>query len=418
MAPDSQYRRGVFFSWIHWAILAIGHTQPAERKDVRHLHGVAASRRMHRMIFIPSTQCVRPRGACNVRVIVNRAPRSSLKRHSPATTPPTAPRQLPFTHDQLTGPAPSGSTTTCSARASIAWPRAGRRRGRGGWRCAARWSASSRGWGPSRSCSARADVSATCSAACSISTCRRPARGAPRGHLSLALVAGAPGRRRSAGWSRACSSSPGRPRGRGARHRRPDPRLPPRRRADPGAGPADQGGRLDHHDRHRRLGRAGGADRADRRRVRVVPGAAPPAHARRAPAADAGRARPAGIGAIFRAPLGGALFAGEVLYSTDGHRVGRAAALPGQLDRRLLDVRPVHHAPADLHRARPGLPRPARAAAVRRAGGRLRGGRLAVRAGLLRPARPRLPPPAAPPARQAGARAACCWGCWPWPSRS
>ena len=58
-----------------------------------------------------------------------------------------------------------------------------------------------------------------------------------------------------------------------------------------------------------------------------------------------------GVGAIFRAPLGGALFAGEVLYSLHGVRVGGPAALPGQLDRRLFHVRAVHHPQADLHAA-------------------------------------------------------------------
>ena len=36
----------------------------------------------------------------------------------------------------------------------------------------------------------------------------------------------------------------------------------------------------------------------------------------------------------------------------DGLRVGGPAPLPGQLDRRLLDLRPVHHAQADLQPAR------------------------------------------------------------------
>ena len=70
-----------------------------------------------------------------------------------------------------------------------------------------------------------------------------------RSRIPWPVVAGARWCRRSAAWSRACSSSPG-PRGRGARHRRHDPGLPPGRRADPRPGPADQGGRLDHHDRH------------------------------------------------------------------------------------------------------------------------------------------------------------------------
>ena len=59
-----------------------------------------------------------------------------------------------------------------------------------------------------------------------------------------------------------------------------------------------------------------------------------------------------GIGAIFRAPLGGAMFAVRGPLLDHGHGVRRALALPGQLDRGLLDVRPVHHAQADLHRAR------------------------------------------------------------------
>ena len=59
-----------------------------------------------------------------------------------------------------------------------------------------------------------------------------------------------------------------------------------------------------------------------------------------------------GVGAIFRAPLGGALFAGEVLYSSTAFESAALAPLPGQLDRRLLDVRAVHHAQADLQPAR------------------------------------------------------------------
>ena len=48
-----------------------------------------------------------------------------------------------------------------------------------------------------------------------------------------------------------------------------------------------------------------------------------------------------------------------------GLRVGGPAALPGQLDRRLFDVRPVHHPQADLQPARSDLPGTARPAAVR-----------------------------------------------------
>ena len=57
-----------------------------------------------------------------------------------------------------------------------------------------------------------------------------------------------------------------------------------------------------------------------------------------------------GVGAIFRAPLGGALFACEVLVSLHGDGGGRALALPGKLDHRLFHVRPLHHASTDLHR--------------------------------------------------------------------
>ena len=59
-----------------------------------------------------------------------------------------------------------------------------------------------------------------------------------------------------------------------------------------------------------------------------------------------------GVGAIFRAPLGGALFAGEVLYSSTAFESAALLALPGQLDRGLFHIRPVHHAPADLQPAR------------------------------------------------------------------
>ena len=95
---------------------------------------------------------------------------------------------------------------------------------------------------------------------------------------------------------------------------------------DPGPGPVDQGGRVDHHDRHGGLGRAGGADRADRGRVRLVAGPAcsgcRPANAGCLMLAGAA----GGIGAIFRAPLGGAMFAGEVLYSSTA--IESAALLP------------------------------------------------------------------------------------------
>ena len=111
-----------------------------------------------------------------------------------------------------------------------------------------------------------------------------------------------------------------------------------------------------------------------------------------------------GVGAIFRAPLGGALFATEVIYMHDGDRVGGPAALPDRLDHRLLDLRAVHHARADLHPAEARVPRARRAAAVRRAGDPLRRGRDALRPGLLRRPRPRLPQDPAPPARQAGDR--------------
>ena len=111
-----------------------------------------------------------------------------------------------------------------------------------------------------------------------------------------------------------------------------------------------------------------------------------------------------GIGAIFRAPLGGALFAGEVLYSTTA--IEAAALLPCLASSIVaystfalfITPRPIFIVP-DL--AFHGL---RELAALRRAGARLRGGRLALRPGLLRPARLRLPADADPPARQAGDR--------------
>ena len=198
------------------------------------------------------------------------------------------------------------------------------------------------------------------------STCRRPARGWPHAiTYPWPVVAGAPGpdgRRPDLGPARLHAGA----RGRGARHRRHDPRLPPRAAGRSAArvplikGVASiitigTGGSAGQEGPIAQIGAGFGSFLA--RLLRL--------HAERAPAPDARRRGRRGIGAIFRAPLGGALFAGEVLYSTHRDRVGGAAALPGQLDRRLLDVRPVHHAPADLHRPRPGLPRPARAAPVR-----------------------------------------------------
>ena len=133
-------------------------------------------------------------------------------------------------------------------------------------------------------------------------------------------------------------------RGRGARDRRHDPVVSPGGGHDPGAGAVDQVGRLDHHDRHGGIGGPGGADRPDRLGLRVVPGPGAAAAARRAADPDAGRR-----GGRRRGDLPGAAGRGPVRRRgpllVDGLRVGRPAALPGQLDHRLLDVRPVHHAP-------------------------------------------------------------------------
>ena len=60
--------------------------------------------------------------------------------------------------------------------------------------------------------------------------------------------------------------------------------------------------------------------------LRVVPGPGAEAAAERAADPRCWPARPAGVGAIFRAPLGGALFAGEVLYSSTAFE--SAALLP------------------------------------------------------------------------------------------
>ena len=180
------------------------------------------------------------------------------------------------------------------------------------------------------------------------------ARGrAARGHLSLALVAGPSGANRG----RADLGRPGLhlgAGGRGAWDRRHDPGVPSRGRHDPGAGPPDQVGGLDHHDRNGRIGRPGGTDRPDRLGLRLLPGPGAEAAAQRAANPDAGR-RGGGCGRHLpgtagRGPVrrGGALLHHRV-------RVGRAAPLPGQLDRGLFDVRPVHHPQADLPPARPDL---------------------------------------------------------------
>ena len=91
----------------------------------------------------------------------------------------------------------------------------------------------------------------------------------------------------------------------------------------------------------------------------------------------------AGIGAIFRRRLG-ALFCRRSSLFLHGPRIGGAASLPGQLDRGLFDVRPVHHPEADLQPAQSVLPGIAGSAFVRGADPALRGLRLALRPRLLR----------------------------------
>ena len=73
---------------------------------------------------------------------------------------------------------------------------------------------------------------------------------------------------------------------------------------------------LGHHDRLGRLRRSRRTDGSDRRRVRFVPGATPrPRRARRPDRSQHRHGR--GIGAIFRAPLGGAVLAVEIPYRDD-----------------------------------------------------------------------------------------------------
>ena len=99
-----------------------------------------------------------------------------------------------------------------------------------------------------------------------------------------------------------------------------------------------------------------------------------------------------GVGAIFRAPLGGALFAGRGPLFVHRLRVGGAPPLPGQLDRRLLDIRAFHHSQADFQPARPELPGTARLAPLHGPDARLRGVGLALCSRLLRDARQALQP--------------------------
>ena len=115
---------------------------------------------------------------------------------------------------------------------------------------------------------------------------------------------------------------------------------------DPLAGADNQGDRVGHHHRLGRLGRA----RKGRSR-RSAPGFGSAlaklleadAQSERRLLTLAGAA--GGVGAIFRAPLGGGLICDRgPVHDSAAIGVGRAAALPGQLDRGVFDVRPVHHA--------------------------------------------------------------------------
>ena len=90
--------------------------------------------------------------------------------------------------------------------------------------------------------------------------------------------------------------------------------------------PGDQDDRIDHHDRHRRIGGPGRADCTDRRRLWIVACANLESSRRRIDGCLMLAGAAGGVGAIFRAPLGGALFAGEVLYSSTAFE--SAALLP------------------------------------------------------------------------------------------
>ena len=99
-----------------------------------------------------------------------------------------------------------------------------------------------------------------------------------------------------------------------------------------------------------------------------------------------------------------------------GLRVGGAPPVPGQLDRRLLDIRAFHHSQADFQPARPELPGTARLAPLHGPDPGLRGPGLALRSRLLRDARQALQPAADSQAAQARAWEACCWAWSPWHS--
>ena len=111
-----------------------------------------------------------------------------------------------------------------------------------------------------------------------------------------------------------------------------------------------------------------------------------------------------GVGAIFRAPLGGALFAGEVLYSSTAFE--SAALLPCLASSIVaystfalfITPKPIFSLPDDE------FPGPARIALVHRADAGLCGRGLALRARLLRAARSVLQADADPQAAQAGYR--------------
>ena len=180
---------------------------------------------------------------------------------------------------------------------------------------------------------------------------------------------------------------------------------------DPGAGPADQVGRLDRYHRHRRIRRAGGTDRPDRLGfgsylARVLE--LPPSERRILMLAGAA----AGIGAIFRAPLGGAFLPAKFFIPPRPSN-GGPAALPGQLDRGLFDVCSVHHAQADLQLARALLSGIAGSAALRGPDSALRGFRLALCSRLLRFAGQALQAHAHPEAPQAGRGRVFAWPAGP-----
>ena len=225
-----------------------------------------------------------------------------------------------------------------------------------------------------------------------------------RRHLSLALVAGPA---RSHG-GRVDLGHPGFHLGAGGRgtwDRCHDPGVSSGRRHDPGAGPVHQVGGLDHHDRHGRVGGPGRTDRPDRFGVWLLPRPGAEAAAQRAANPHAGRSGgrrrrhlpgPAGRRSLRRR---GALL-------VHGLRVRGAPSLPGQLDRGLLDVCPVHHAEADLQLAPPDLSGTGRPAPVRGLDADLCGVRLALCPRLLWAAGQALQAAAHPQAAQArGGRA-------------